>query len=178
MKIMFIVLILVVSALSLNYTYAQTDSTKINPPTEETFWQSLDKTLDATLAGTLAGLSLAVLAFVFTLAEPIDNKIKTLEKSRTDAQTPEHRKGIDEEINYFTVKQTKLKTVIGSIYKSVFCFLFFLLMTMSIDIVADKATLLQELPFDDVADLLLTGSPLVIGIIFLWRGASNMKNFI
>ena len=137
--------------------------------------QNADQILNAMLAATLAGLSIMAAALLGPVRESIRGSISKLEGmvEQPTSYTEEFKNSIRKEIE---IQKENLSSASNCGINLINAFYFFVTALFLMFGLDTYGVLYSENLFFEIADISLSGTPLIIGLRCLWKGAKSLKS--
>ena len=136
--------------------------------------QNVDRIFNVIFVATLAGLSIMAAALLCPVCERIREPISKLEEWKRSSLTDEIRTAIQEKLD----GQEKITFCKGMWKIFVNTFYLFIIALFLIFVLDTYGELYNDILIFEVVDIILSGTPLSIGLLYLMKGAKGLKDIL
>ena len=135
--------------------------------------QNVDQIFNVIFVATLAGLSIMAAALLYPVSERIREPISKLEEWKRSYRTEEIRTAIQEKLDG---QEKKLRSARECGKSFVNAFYLFIIALVLIFVLDTYGELYNDILIFEVVDIILSGTPLSIGLLYLTKGAKGLKD--
>ena len=137
--------------------------------------QNVDQIFNVIFVATLAGLSIMAAALLYPVSERIREPISKLEEWKRSYLTEEIRTAIQEKLDG---QEKKLRSARECGKSFVNAFYLFIIALFLIFVLDTYGELYNDILIFKVVDIILSGTPLSIGLLYLMKGAKSLKDIL